>query len=75
MLLKQGGYTKLFYYFHLSLFHLQRGVDWLISSIEPSESPPPSPPFIIKTTSRSLEVEKETTKMAQNLTLNSLFNL
>ena len=31
----------LFYYFHLSLFHLQNGVDWLISSIKPSESPPP----------------------------------
>ena len=63
MLLNQGGYSKLFYYFHLSLFCLQKGVDWLISSIEPSQSPP----FIIKTISRSLEEEKEATKMVQNL--------
>ena len=64
MLLNQGGYTKLLCYFHLSLFHLQKGVHWLISSIEPFESPPP---FIIKAISRSLEVEKEATKMVQNL--------
>ena len=75
MLLKQGGYTKLFYYFHFWLFSSQRGVDWLISSIEPSESPP-SPPLITKTTCRSLKLEKETTIMVlKSMTLSSLFNL